>query len=251
MESYIKVLWSDQLALDMVRSVEPGSFAEQPDPLRRFLHDAKKQGLALLSQPIDLVEANLGTWLPTSWRNSLAVADPTAAEHPDAEQRAIELFRERLSVERDPLAAALEITYRDADPAVAERVANATADAFPKELVRAQQSALMATSEYLGERVAALRDELSAVDSRIEALQTKASRADGTAIAKLHLEDVTRALSEAEGEIAGLRLDVAEAGHADSQQPIIDRLASPALQSLRLDDLNDRPRHRPARCRCR
>ena len=165
------------------------------------------------------------------------MANPVVRQHSDAEQQAVELFRERLSVERDPLAATLEITYRDADPAVAERVANATADAFPKELVRAQQSALMATSEYLGERVVALRDELSAADRKIEALQTKASRADGPAIAKLHLADITRVLSEAEGEIASLRIDMAEAGYADSQQPINDRLASRALQSLRLDDL--------------
>lgn len=237
MESYIKVLWSDQLARDVVRSVGLRAARAKADPLRRFLNHTKHQGLTLLSRLVDFAETALGLRLPPGWKSGLAVANPVVRQHSDAEQQAVELFRERLSVERDPLAFTLGITYRDADPAVAERVANTTADAFPKELVRAQQSALMATSEYLGERVVVLRDELSAADREIEALQTKASRADGPAIAKLHLADITRVLSEAEGEIASLRIDMAEAGYADSQQPINDRLASRALQSLRLDDL--------------
>ena len=148
----------------------------------------------------------------------------------------IEVFRQNLQVERDSLAAALLVTYHDADPAVAERVANATAEAFPKELVRVQESALVATTDYLRERVTALQHELETAESQTRVLQNEIAKPDGSSIARARFGEIIRALSDAEAEITSLRSDIAEAGGGNGQ-PVSDRLASPMLQELRLQKL--------------
>ena len=228
MESYIKVLWSDWLAADVVRSIGPGSFHAQPGAFG-WLRAQAAAGLDPLRDWIArYLDAEAG--LPR-----LQLHDAGAPASSGLAQT-IEVFRQNLQVERDSLAATLLVTYHDADPAVAERVANATAEAFPKELVRVQESALVATTDYLRERVTALQHELETAESQTRVLQNEIAKPDGSSIARARFGEIIRTLSDAEAEITSLRSDIAEAGGGNGQ-PVSDRLASPMLQELRLQKL--------------
>ena len=228
MESYIKVLWSDWLAADVVRSIGPGSFHAQPGAFG-WLRAQAAAGLDPLRDWIArYLDAEAG--LPR-----LQLHDAGALASSGLAQT-IEVFRQNLQVERDSLAATLLVTYHDADPAVAARVANATAEAFPKELVRVQESALVATTDYLRERVTALQHELETAESQTRVLQNEIAKPDGSSIARARFGEIIRTLSDAEAEITSLRSDIAEAGGGNGQ-PVSDRLASPMLQELRLQKL--------------
>lgn len=230
LETYIKVLWSDQLAASVVRTVGLDAFRIEPSALRRI-----REQLAELTAPLMMLpERLLFTGSKSDIPRLVAVdADgpATNASSTSETERAIEVFRENLQVERDSLAAALSVTYRAANPLVAERVANAAAAAFPKELVRAQQSALAATTSYLNQRVIALQRELEAADGRTQALQNEISRPDGSGIARARFSEIIRGLSEAEAETTGIENDIAAAGNTDGA--INDHLSTPALQALR------------------
>ena len=237
LESYIKVVWSDQLATSVVQSIGPSLFqAHHPTTAEQLLAEVVAGLAPLRNWLADHLGAPLGAPLQ---RLQLADIDATAADTasvPTEAQRAVEVFGRNLSVVRDSLAAVLQVTYRDADPALAARVANVTAETFPKELVRVQQSTLLATTDYLRERVGALQGDLKATNSQISVLQNKLGGTDGSSIAKVRFGELTRALADAEGEIAGLRLDIVEAGAGDSQ-PVGDRLASPSVKELRVEEL--------------
>ena len=227
LESYMKVLWSDRLAALVVASVGPEAFQVRPSALHGLLHGAA--GL------IEIGRTWLDRYFGGAGGSEPSPPQPadTDAPAPTSMSRAIDVFRQNLLVERDSLAAVLNVTYRDPDPEVAERVANATAEAFPKELVSTQEDALTATTDYLRERVAALQRELQAAESEMQTLQDDLARSDGSSMARVRYGEIIRALSETEAENTGLRLDVAEAG-GGAGQPLSDRLASPLLQQLRL-----------------
>ncbi len=228
MESYVKVLWSDQLAAAVVGSIGLRSFRSPPSALGRL----SSQLAEMLAPARAGIDRLLGTHLAgTLQRISL---DDAGNEPMDGFQHAVEVFRENLKVERDSLAAAILVTYQATDPVLAERVANATAEAFPKELVRVQESALIATTSYLRDRVKALQRELEDADGRAQAVQNELAKPDGSGIARARFTEIIRALSESEAEIAGIQADIAEAGSNDE---IKDRLATPTLQALRLQRL--------------
>jgi succinoglycan biosynthesis transport protein ExoP len=225
LETYIKVVWSDPLAREVVRSVGPALFKEPPSPWQR------------VRAWIARVRAAFGEWLQPL-RTALEPwlgppRDGLAAE--TAVEQAVHVFHQYLDVQRDSLAAALYVTYRAPDPVFAARVANATADAFPRELVRSQKAALAATASYLEERVAALGRELELADIQMRELQNKMSTVDGESISEMRFRELIQATSEAEAQVVLAKENVARI-EALGSEGLSDAVASKALAVLLDED---------------
>jgi polysaccharide biosynthesis transport protein len=199
LETYIKIVWSDPLAREVVRSVGPALFQKPPSPWQRARAwmEPVRAAFGEWAQPL---RTALEPWLGPP-------PDGLAAE--TAVEQAVHVFHQYLEVQRDSLAAALYVAYRAPDPVFAARVANATADAFPRELVRSQKAALAATASYLGERVAALGRELELADTQMRELQNKMSTVDGESISEMRFRELIQARSEAEAQVVLAKENVA------------------------------------------
>ena len=218
LESYAKVLWSDQLATDVVQTVGVTAFAEPNDTL-----------------------SSIRPWIGAQLQRFLAFVLPGQADRqpPPARPRnrldlAVDVFHAQLDISRDPLAAVINVGYRSSDPAMAARVANATAEAFPRELVRAQKVALVATSDYLEARVAALGRELADDDSNAQALRQQLSDFGEGSLARRRYAELVKALSDAQAELVGARDDLAAA--TDASGKVTDRFANEAIADLRHEE---------------
>jgi succinoglycan biosynthesis transport protein ExoP len=222
LETYVKVVWSDRLANDIVQSIGPASFEEPPSPLD------------WIREWVRPIKVTIEAWV-ASWRPSDDVKVSIGAE--SAVERAVRVFHRYLEVDRDSLAAALYVTYRAPDPVFAAHVANATAEAFPKELVRSRKAALAATADYLSERVEVLGQQLEAADTQMRALQNEMSSYDGGSVSEMRYRELIRAISEAQAQFAVAYADVAR---MESQQvgALSDAAVSEALADLRREERN-------------
>lgn len=237
LESYMKVLWSDQLAEDVVRTVGVEAFpAEQAlfAPMRAWL---RERAAPLVDPLMELLAQVIPA--PTPALTPLLAEDLPEHQHPAgppvAVQKAIRVLHDQLEITREPLAAVISVEYSATDPDLVARIANATADAFPKELMRAQKAALAASANYLGARVAALANELEAADAQAQVLRQKLTDFGGGSIAERRYGELLKTLAEAEAELTDSKSDVALAA-AVQAQPLDDRFGSALLADLRQQD---------------
>ena len=221
LQTYVKIVWSDQLAGDVVRLVGPEAFEEVPSPwraIREWLRPVSA-GVRSWTERPHPIDGGAGSTRPET-----------------AVERAVRVFHQYLKVERDSLAASLYVTYQAPDAAFAAQVANATAEAFPKELLRSQKAALAATADYLGERVKVLGGELQVAETRMRALQNKMSTFDGESVSEMRFRELILAVSEAEAQVVVAKTDVARMDGGGGGQ-VGDALVSDLLADLRREQL--------------
>ncbi|HWL71472.1 MAG TPA: AAA family ATPase [Geminicoccus sp.] len=232
LETYMKVLWSDELAADVVNTVGLAAFTKEAPPWAPLEAWVLELARPLLPHFQDLA-ASLG--LPSQPPLLALDADPAASAARPGEtalDKAVAVFREQLVVSRESLAAVIEIGYRAADPELAAKVANATAEAFPRELIRAEKAALGASANYLGERVAALAQELQAADAEAQALRRRLSDFGSGSLNERRYAELLKTLSEAQAQLVNARNDSSLV--ADRTHGLSERFTTPQLKELRL-----------------
>jgi len=115
-------------------------------------------------------------------------------------------LRERLTVEPVPRTQLVEISYQDASPAFAKRVANGFADAFIDMGIEYRSTSAGKTSTFLDSQVAALKKEMADKEGKLQALSRHTNTvvvdaSDNPALQRL------QALNAAETEATNTRLE--------------------------------------------
>ncbi|MDH7785954.1 uncharacterized protein involved in exopolysaccharide biosynthesis/Mrp family chromosome partitioning ATPase [Ochrobactrum sp. 19YEA23] len=182
---------------------------------------------------IDILQADGVTVPPAATPNGDAAA---------RERDQIDLLLSRLQVTNDGRSYTIFISYRASDPVYAAKVANAFANAYLDHQVDVQQSAAKRVSEWLGEKLVTLRNDLETAERAAEDFRQKSGLAgdqgqmtfQAQRVAALNTEIVaaTGAVSSAEA-----RLQTAQALKGGSDTPALaEVLASPAIQQLRNEE---------------
>ena len=182
---------------------------------------------------IDILKADGFTVPPAATQDS----DPATQE-----RQQIDLLLSRLQVTNDGRSYTIFISYRASDPVYAAKVANAFATAYLDHQVDVQQSAAKRVSEWLGEKLVTLRNDLETAERAAEDFRQKSGLAgdqgqmtfQAQRVAALNTEIVaaTGAVSSAEA-----RLQTAQALKGSSDAPALaEVLASPAIQQLRNEE---------------
>ena len=155
------------------------------------------------------------------------------------ERQRIDQLLSRLRVSNDGRSYTIFISYRAPDPVYAAKVANAFATAYLDHQIDVQQSAARRVSEWLGDKLVTLRNDLENAESAAENFRQKSRLAgdpgqisfQAQKVAALNTEIVaaTGAVSLAEA-----RLRTAESLKDSNEAPALTEvLASPAIQNLR------------------
>lgn len=155
------------------------------------------------------------------------------------ERQRIDQLLSRLRVSNDGRSYTIFISYRAPDPVYAAKVANAFATAYLDHQIDVQQSAARRVSEWLGDKLVTLRNDLENAESAAENFRQKSRLAgdpgqisfQAQKVAALNTEIVaaTGAVSLAEA-----RLRTAESLKDNNEAPALTEvLASPAIQNLR------------------
>lgn len=155
------------------------------------------------------------------------------------ERQRIDQLLSRLRVSNDGRSYTIFISYRAPDPVYAAKVANAFATAYLDHQIDVQQSAARRVSEWLGDKLVILRNDLENAESAAENFRQKSRLAgdpgqisfQAQKVAALNTEIVaaTGAVSLAEA-----RLRTAESLKDSNEAPALTEvLASPAIQNLR------------------
>jgi len=174
-----------------------------------------------------------------------ADAGPDAAKGDKAsisaveERRQIDALLSGLHVSNDGRSYTIFISYRASNPVYAAKVANAFASAYLDHQIDVQQAATRGVSDWLGEKLVTLRNDLETAERAAEAFRQQAGLAGERGqttfqtqrVAALNAEIVAAmgAVSTAEA-----RLQTAQALKARDEAPALTEvLASPAIQNLR------------------
>lgn len=158
------------------------------------------------------------------------------------ERQRIDLLLSRLRVTNDGRSYTIFISYRAPDPAYAAKVANAFATAYLDHQIDVQQSAARRVSEWLGEKLITLRNDLESAESAAESFRQKSRLAGDPGQISFQAQRVAALNNEiivATGAVslAEARLRTAESLNNKNEAPALTEvLASPAIQSLRNEE---------------
>ncbi|OEI83381.1 lipopolysaccharide biosynthesis protein [Brucella sp. BO3] len=158
------------------------------------------------------------------------------------ERQQIDLLLSRLRVSNDGRSFTIFISYRAPDPVYAARVANAFATAYLNHQVDVQQSAARRVSEWLGEKLVTLRNDLETAERVAEDFRQKSRLAGEQGQISFQAQRVMALNTEivaATGAVstAQARLQTAQALKNNNEAPAMTEiLASPAIQNLRNEE---------------
>jgi len=150
-------------------------------------------------------------------------------------EEAAEAVRGRLIVEQIRDTRLVLIKVRDIDPARAQRIANAIADAYIEKTVNDRMSSTVSAVEWLGTQVDDLQGELRSADQALHAFKAdhdvlSLSLEDRQNLISNEMELFSRALTEARVHRIELQARVDQLQAAVNEDPLTN--ASPALATL-------------------
>lgn len=220
-DSQVEVVGSDRLAIDVIRKLHLDQDPEFVGP---------PTGIKALIQPIiggikQMLGAEGGT--------------PVTPE-----RSALDLFSTRLDVKRVGLTYVLTISYTSQDPLKSERIANAVAQAYVEDDLRAKYDATKRASAWLQDRLAALRGQATAADQAVQSFKSQNNLVDTSrgAMTEQQLAELNTQLITAKSDTAQAkaRLDrVSEIQSASNPGATVsDALASPVVSRLRAQFLD-------------
>jgi uncharacterized protein involved in exopolysaccharide biosynthesis len=124
-----------------------------------------------------------------------------------ADERTLEAFYDRLSVNAIERSRVITISFSSADPDLAARIANAIAATYLKMQQTAKQHQTREASEWLAGEIANMRTKVAEAEARIQEYRAKANLYAGTNNSSLpsqQLTEITSQLSAARGQKADL-----------------------------------------------
>ncbi|MEZ5933580.1 MAG: polysaccharide biosynthesis tyrosine autokinase [Alphaproteobacteria bacterium] len=203
----------------------------------------EKLGLTFEPSGLGRVKTDMWSWISAEAK-PLEVAD---------EAQKFRSFRDRMTVERDPLASTITIGYRSTDPKEAAKVADTIADVYLADRLDAKRKLFNQTASHLEARVNDMAEWLRKEEAKIEEYRAEADLYDVSGSspieqryatltnqlteAKLGLTDAQARLSQAKGPIAGR-----EDWHGIDLESIKEVQSSPVISDLRRQESEIRRR---------
>lgn len=164
----------------------------------------KKLGLVTSSdftEPTNILGAAVG------FLTSLLPSDKATAAPGTVPPSVVDAFQRRLTISRVDQTYVISISYRSDSPVLAAKVANAVAEAYLDEQLRASYDAVKRASAWMRQRIDDLRSETVASDLRLQAFRAEnnllSTGLNGRPlINEQQLADLTGALSAAQAQRA-------------------------------------------------
>lgn len=157
-----------------------------------------------------------------------------------AEERALEAFREKLSVYRVENSRVIAISFSSEDPKLAAEIPNAIADTYLAFSREAKQQSDSAATEWLEPEIQALTERVKEAEARVAAFRSQSDLLVGqnnSALATQQLSELSTELSRtranraaAEANAESVRLALSSGGSLDA---FPDVLSSDLIQRLR------------------
>lgn len=146
------VMLSDPVARAVAGGLEAGQLERLANPPQSLAGRVIGGLVALIRAPVDLLRPDPPA--PSAAASGAPAADPAA--DPEAARRAAfaRLLRRELSVQRIGQSAALSVTYRAHDPALAAAVANGFAEAYLADVTELSARSSAQAADWLDRRIA-------------------------------------------------------------------------------------------------
>lgn len=129
------------------------------------------------------------------WRKSSEKPADAAEKTPDRAEAerdvpasAVKEFQSRLSVKRNSSTHIIEISFRDSDPRLAAKIANAVASSYLTEQLRQRDEFIRNTSQWLRQRAVELLGEAHAAETAL--LKFRSSNTSSDAASRIVLRDL-------------------------------------------------------------
>jgi succinoglycan biosynthesis transport protein ExoP len=213
----------------------PALLGEQPS--------AMATALPAILQPLE----KLISYLPNEWLIASGLASQQEpmleSEAPGlARERAISTFADSTIYNSDGTSYLISINFTSPDPDKAAVIANRIAELFVEDQLKGKLSASDKASDWLEQRIAALRDEVRQSEQAVEAFKVKNNlvSTQGTTLNDQELSDLNKELIVARTDLAErqakLRLVRELRGSPDALEAVSDVANSPSILRLRDQD---------------
>jgi capsular exopolysaccharide synthesis family protein len=204
---------------------------------------ATATALPAILQPLEKLIA----YLPNEWLIASGLASQPApmleSEAPGlARERAISTFADSTTYNSDGTSYLISINFTSPDPDKAAVIANRIAELFVEDQLKGKLSASDKASDWLEQRIAALRDEVRQSEQAVEAFKAKNNlvSTQGTTLNDQELSDLNKELIVARTDLAErqakLRLVRELRGSPDALEAVSDIANSPSILRLREQD---------------
>lgn len=212
----------------------PGSDTNESAYVETQAQDLRGDGLAIavirrlnLAQNSLLVSRSLAQRAPT-------VADTNRDELTPAESAALEAFRSRLKINRDPTSHLVNISFASTDPKLAATVVNTLLTQFIEREYKTRHDAILQSTEWLARQLDDVRGRMEASNKAVSEFQQVTGLADLDADKNTYSEAVTelnRQLMQAVEE--RLRLDALLGGSLNRGPESLPEVENnPVVQAL-------------------
>jgi uncharacterized protein involved in exopolysaccharide biosynthesis len=173
-----------------------------------------------------------------STAEALEDEDPRAVEDAERTQK-LRAMRDNLTVERDPLASVISISYSSTDPAEAARVADGIARYYLADRVTAKRQEVSETAEHLRRSVDEMGDWLKSAEGEIERYRADADlyAVDGASPVEQRYTTLSEQLTEARISLTEAESRRSQADEALANGKALDSIrevqTSPVIGDLR------------------
>lgn len=191
-DSQVELLRSPEMARQVIAAL---NLKEDPE----FQMDEEPSGGGL-AHAAEVARADTGPSIGASIRGQPA----TEAER---EANTVQTFLNSLEASRIDLTYVISVRYTSTSPDKAARIANAVADAYLEDQIRAKEQANSQVNEALNGRLTQLRDELRKAEQSVERFRAENNLLDasGTSVTEQQLAEVNSQLVLARAELAEKR----------------------------------------------
>lgn len=211
-ESHIQLLNARDLAASVIKELE---LTELPE------FDVLKKGMSLPKRL--LVMAGV-------------VRDPRLLS---AEERAMKVYYDRLSVEKLEESRVIAVRFTSKDPVLAAKVANAIADNYIAMQLDAKRQSTVQAAQWLGEQVGELRKNVEEAEARVEEYKSENGLLRGAGDSSLTIQQLSElnsqlivartARAEAQARAQTIRELIRSGGDLSSASEVLN---SPLIQRL-------------------
>jgi capsular exopolysaccharide synthesis family protein len=198
----------------------------------------------------------MGAWLPKQWLIAAGFAEQPALQRLEAsdpasgpsgaravaaaeENRILSHLARRLKVTQEGRSYVIGVSFASANPETAATVANAVAQLYVQAQAERKRQATAKASDWLGERVAALKDEVARAEAAMERYRTanNLAVAPRTDVNDQQVADLSKELIATQAELAGRQARLDFIRELRRQGRVLDTmpevLGSPVIVELR------------------
>ncbi|MGI9494241.1 MAG: GumC family protein [Geminicoccaceae bacterium] len=177
-----------------------------------------------------------------SWANAAVSRPEVALSEAASRAKMIKEFRNKLSIERDPLAYVITVGFETNDPEQSALIANALAEAYLKDRIEAKRRSLSETAENLRRSVEEMGTWIRTAEREIDDFRAESDlyAVGGASPAEQRYNTLSQQLTEARLELTNAEARLIQADEAARNGEALDSLrevqTSQVISSLRAEE---------------